>query len=149
MGILRGKKMAIKRGKNQQRGTSLIEILVAVAIFAVAMSGLLGSIFAVVYLSETSRNLTIATSDLNNIMERVRATPFDHLAQDFPQAVTDGPAANRYPAIIGGYRLNNQHITVTYANPAGDPREVKTTITWEDKKGRPYTASFSTYRTNN
>ncbi len=138
--------MAIRAG-NKERGTSLVEILVALTIFVIAMSGLLGSIFAVVYLSETSRNLTVATSDLNNIMERIRATPFDHLAADFPQGVADGTAANPYQSIVGGYRLNNEHITITYANPASDPREIKGTVAWQDKKGRSYTASFSTYRT--
>ncbi len=128
-------------------GVSLIEILVAVLIFTLAMGGLLSCIFSTMYLSEISRNSTIATADLRNIMEKIRATPFDHLTADFPHNVQDGPVAKPYQDIVGGYRLVNEHITATYANPNSDPLEIKVTAVWQDKRGRNANASLYTFRT--
>ncbi|HTY44477.1 MAG TPA: hypothetical protein VMD52_00580 [Patescibacteria group bacterium] len=128
-------------------GVSLIEILVAVLIFTLAMGGLLSCVFSTMYLSEISRNSTIATADLKNIMEKIRATPFDHLTADFPHNVQDGPIAKPYQNIVGAYRLTAEHITVTYANPNGDPLEIKATAVWQDKRGRNANAALYTFKT--
>jgi len=133
--------------RHSKKGTSLIEIIVAVAIFTLAMGGLLSCILATMYLSEISKNSTIATADLRNMMEKIKATPFDYLTADFPDADVDGPAANPYPGITGAYKLINEHITVTYANPNVDPLEIRVTATWADRRGRTYNGSMSTFRT--
>jgi hypothetical protein len=128
-------------------GVSLIEILVAVLIFTLAMGGLLSCIFSTMYLSEISRNSTIITADLRNIMEQIRSTPFDHITTDFPHNVQDGPGAKPYQNLVGVYRLVNEHITVTFTNPNSDPLEIKATATWQDKRGRNYSASMYTFKT--
>jgi hypothetical protein len=70
----------------------------------------------------------------------------------FPNNVTDGPAnpANRrYSALTGGYSLRNEHITVTYQSTAADvdPREIKSTVTWQNKFGRTFSAAMATFKT--
>lgn len=129
------------------KGFSLIEIIISTAIFVIAATAVLGTIISTVYFIDITRDKNIAVSDLRNIMEDMRATPFDHITTQFPDSVTDGPAINQYPAILGGYTLINEHITVTYADAASDPLEIQITITWDDKRGRPYNISLSTFRT--
>lgn len=131
----------------KKTGTTMIEVLIAVTVFGFAMAGLLACILSTIYLSEVSRNSTIITSDLKNIMEKISATSFDRITSDFPNGVQDGPIAHPYQNIVGGYTLTNEHITVTYPNVASDPLEIHVTATWKDLKGRPYSASISTIRT--
>lgn len=130
-----------------KKGMSLAEILVAMMIFAFVMAGLIASVLSMIYLSEVSRNSTIAVSDLRNVMEKIRSAAFDHITEDFPNGDEDGPAAHPYWEITGSYALTDEHITVVYANPNSDPLEIRATITWRDSRGRPYSASFSTIRT--
>lgn len=133
--------------KINKQGLTLIEILIATLIFSVALGALLSSLAAVVDIIDFSRDRTIAIADLRNIMETIRATPFDSLVAKFPNAMADGPANNPYANITGGYTLKSEHITVTYVNPNIDPLEIKVSGTWQDKKSHSFSASLSTFRT--
>lgn len=131
--------------KNQ--GTTLIEILVATLVFTVALGALLSAITASLYLVDLSREQAIAVSDLRNIMERIRATAFNNIVVQFPDADVDGPAGNSYSSIVGGYRLNNQSMTVTYPDVNSDPLEIRVRLAWQDKRGRAQSVAASTFRT--
>ena len=124
-----------------------MEIMVAAAVFVVGLAALLSGLLSAVYFMEHSRETTIAVSDLRTIMEHIRSTPFSDLTTNFPNAVQDGPTGNNYPAIVGGYALHNEHITVTYTDPSTDPLEINVSLTWQDKRGRSYSSSMSTYMT--
>jgi hypothetical protein len=89
----------------------------------------------------------MAMNDLINMMERIRCTPFSNIASSFPDGITDGPSGNTYSGIVGGYKLNNEHITVSYANPSSDPLEIIVTVSWQDLRGRQFTNSLTTKRT--
>lgn len=129
------------------KGMTLFELLIAAFVFTVAMGALLSSIVAIMYLIDISKDQTVAASDLRNTMERIRATPFNNMVSFFPSGTQDGPANNRYQNITGGYSLNGEHITVTYANVNSDPLEIRVNINWLDKHSRPYNTSLSTFKT--
>jgi prepilin-type N-terminal cleavage/methylation domain-containing protein len=131
----------------RHKGMTLIEILIATLIFTLALGALLNGIMAALYLIDQSRNQTIATNDLRNMMEKIRATSFADMFLLFPDSVADGPGNNRYQTYVGGYSLTNEHITVTYADTLVDPLEIKVNLTWQDKRGRTYNASISTFKT--
>lgn len=124
-----------------------MELMIATLVFTIAAAGLISSVSAIITLTELSRENTIASSDLRTLLERVKATPFSSLLVDFPNGTTDGPSTNRYVNIVGNYTLRNEHITVTYANITTDPLEIQANLTWQDKKGRNYTAMMSTIAT--
>jgi type II secretory pathway pseudopilin PulG len=126
---------------------TLIEVLVATLIFSVALGAFLSSLSAIMEVIDLARDKSQAVADLRSVLEHARATPFDLLTNRFPNGTIDGPVANNYTAIVGAYRLTNEHITVTYANPNTDPLELRTTLTWQDKRGRNRTAGISTFRT--
>lgn len=125
----------------------MLELMIATLIFTIAAAGLISSVSAIITLTELSRENTIASSDLRTLLERVKATPFSDLLTDFPNGTIDGPSTNRYVNIVGNYTLRNEHITVTYANITTDPLEIRANLTWQDKKGRNYTAIMSTVAT--
>ena len=128
-------------------GTTLIEILFATLVFTLALSGLMSSVLAIVSLIDTAKDTTIATSNLNNMMEKIRVTPFANIASNFPNALIDGPAGNPYSTIVGGYTLINEHIVTNYANPNVNPLEINIRVNWLDKKGRPRNTAMSTFKT--
>lgn len=129
------------------KGMTLVEILIATLVFVVALGAVLSSIVAILYIIDLAKDQTVAMSDLRNIMEQIRATTLANMASLYPNAVADGPANNRYQTILGGYSLNNEHITVTYFDINSDPLEINVRISWEDKYRRPYSTSMSTFKT--
>ncbi len=128
-------------------GTTLIEILFATLVFTLALSGLMSSVFAIVTLVDAAKDTSIATSNLNNMMEKIRVTPFANIVSDFPDTQIDGPVGNPYSAIVGGYTLNNEHIVANFADPNVNPLEISIRVNWQDKQGRPRNMALSTFKT--
>lgn len=131
---------------NQKKGISLIEALLAIAIIVIASTGILQFYIANFSLYNTNKERGMSLAHLANIMEKIKCTPFNDLTVDFPNAVADGPQ-NSYSAIVGGYTLNNEHITVSYIDPADDPLEINITLDWQDARGVNRTEGISTKRT--
>ena len=140
---LKGLKMKLKGSK----GMTLLEIMVASVIFVTAVIGVASAIVTAANLISTSRYRDIAVADLRNMMEKIGTTPFDSITTRFPDDVVDGPSSNPYSALLGGYTLTNEAITVSYEDASADPLEILVTVTWQDKRGRAYNASMSTFRT--
>lgn len=132
---------------NGKRGSTFIEILAATLVFVVALGALLSCITQLLYLVDIAKEQTIAVGDMRNIMEDIRATAYADMAQNFPNGVTDGPAARRYADILGGYSLSNEHITVTYADASSDPLEIRVALSWQDKRRHQRNAALSTFKT--
>lgn len=133
--------------RRREKGTTLVEVLVATLVFVVALAALLSSMTAVLYLIDNAKEQVMAAADLQSMMEKMRAASYSEMNQNFPNGVVDGSNARRYWTMLGGYTLRNEHITVTYAIPNSDPLEIRTSITWLDKRGRAMSASLSTFKT--
>lgn len=132
------------------RGVTLVELLLAIVIFAIAGVGLLSSYHWALQLMEVGQQSSVATNDLKDIMERIKATPFTRLNTDFPHGVANGPAGQfTYTNVVGGaYTLPGEQITVTHSpNTAADPRELIVQLTWTSA-GRTYQRSVRTLRTS-
>ena len=133
--------------KKHAKGMTLVELMIATFIFVLALGALLNSVWAVLYLIDLSRDQTIATTDLRNMMEAIRVTAFADTLSFFPDAVVDGPINNNYASLVGGYSLNNEHITVSYADTHTDPLEMRVNLVWQDKRTRNHNAFVSTFKT--
>jgi prepilin-type N-terminal cleavage/methylation domain-containing protein len=129
------------------KGMTLIEILIAALVFTLAFGALLSSLTATVQLIDLAKARSIAVSDLRDMMEKIRATPFADMLSLFPDSLVDGPAYNSYQSIVGGYDLNSEQITVTYADAGSDPLEIRVDLSWQDARGRTYNISLSTFKT--
>ena len=116
-------------------GMSLIEILIVGAMIIICMVPMIGSYIIVHNWSETNREEAVVMIHLANIIETIKSTPFNSITADFPNGVADGPINKGYAAIMGGYTLKNEHITVSYVNPVSDPLEVNAVVRWKNASG--------------
>lgn len=132
-------------------GLTLVELLLAIVVMVVAGTWLLSAYHSSIHLNEVARQAAVALGDLNDIMERVKATPFTQLAAEFPDGAVNGIVGggpDRYGAVVGGYTLRNEQITVTHQpSPTADPREVVVRVTWTHRN-RTYQRRLSTMRTS-
>jgi hypothetical protein len=127
-------------------GMTLTDLLVSMFILAITAVAFLSILLTSLYFIDMSKEQTIAVSDLRNMMESIRATPFSNMNVKFPGGTQDGPASNRYDPLVGGYALMSEHITVTYANNSSDLMEVRVELTWRNKYGRSMSSAMSTYK---
>jgi len=146
--LLGGGERMVKFFKKNQKGITLVEILVATLITTVAIGGLLEAYRHFNTLAESTKQINTAMRDLTTMMERVRSTAFATIEINFPNGTIDGGGANDYSAIVGGYSLTNEQIVVTYPNPGANPLEIIITVQWTGPQARIYTKTLSTFRTD-
>ena len=131
---------------NSDQGLTMVELVIAIFVFSVAGMGVYSSYLSSSQLIQDSTNHMRAVEDLGDIMEQIQATSFDDLLATFPAGIADGGASD-YEALIGGYTLEDEQITVTYPAQTTGRVEVLVTLTWVSRN-RAYTRSLSTVRTS-
>ena len=139
------------RARSGPRGFTLIELLLAAVIVVASGVWVMGAFQSALHLSEVSRQVGTAVTDLDDMLERIKATPFTQLATDFPNGAANGivgGGADRYGGIIGGYTLGNEQIVVTNSpSTAADPREVIVQVSWTNRN-RTYQRTLRTVRSS-
>ncbi len=138
-GLIRG--AAPKR--RRRAGFTMLETLIAIAVLLVATAAAFGSQIASYGVINSSRNLSVAMTDLEVSMEQLLAESPDEMVLAFP--------AGQPLAAFTGVHLREQLITPTYPGHAGgavpDPLDVVLTATWLDNRGRPQRLLLSTQTT--
>lgn len=127
-------------------GFTFVELLLVIFVLITAGAGIIGSYFSTHYLSHYAKEVLMATDDLRDMMERINAAPFNALAASFPAGVANG-TGNSYPAIVGGYLLPGESITVTYPSVTATKREIIVTVSWTSR-GAARTSSLTGLRTS-
>ena len=138
----------VRDKRKNQRGMALMEILVATLIALIAIGGILEAYCYFSVLAESTEESYTAMGNLATMMEKIQSTSFSLVETRFPNGTMDGGGITDYSAIVGGYSLSNEHITVNYVNPGTNPLEVIITVQWDGPKGRPYVKSLSTFKTD-
>lgn len=128
-----------------RRGSSLVEILLALVLFVIAGLGIVGSYIAMNDFSDYATKSMRAVSDLQAVTEHIQSTPFQNVTTVFPASVADGGVGKPYASLIGGYGLQGEQITVTYPSQTADRFEVTVTLSWTHRN-RTLTKVFSTVR---
>jgi len=134
------KQLNLLTKRSSSQGLSLAELLMASAILAFALCGLIALFVNCSGLNESNRNLSIAVSHVQYIMETIKYTPF----ADIQTNIDDG-AWNLTMAQIsasGLIALRNEAITTTATGTR--PLQVTATATWQDRTGRERTFSATT-----
>lgn len=141
--------MRVIRVGGSGRGVTLVELLVAIMVLVVSAVGLLAAYQSAIHLTEVAQQANVAVNDLRDMMERIENTAFANLQNEFPNGAVNGvvgAGTEKYGAVIGGYTLSNEQVTVTHLpNTGADPRELVVQITWTNR-GRTYQRSLSTIR---
>jgi type II secretory pathway pseudopilin PulG len=134
--------------KKGQAGVTLVELLLAIVVVTISGIGLMGAYQWSLHLAEVAQQANMATNDLRDMMERIKTTAFTQLNTNFPNGTVNGPAVNLYTAVVGGFTLSTEQITVTHSpNTAADPRELIVLLTWTNR-GRQYQRQLSTMRSS-
>ena len=149
--------VAIRRSQ----GGLLVELILALFVFALAGTGIAGAYLSSHSLTMHAKDTEIALEDLRDMMERIHATTFPALPGAFPEDASCTNPNTNYATLVGeadtdgdgtpDYDLNNERLIVDYTpDPVGgipvDPSELTVTVCW-NQSGRWRTASLTTMRT--
>jgi len=116
-----------KRGSNLN-GFTMIELMVAVAILAMATLGILQA-YSVSFMGMAdARDRTVATNYAQEKMEDIKNNPFGEIVDD--PANPDDP-----PVDIPGQTKFKRKVTVD--DSIEDLKKVTTTVSWDDRNGIP------------
>jgi prepilin-type N-terminal cleavage/methylation domain-containing protein len=110
-------KLSVRQRLASHEGFSLIEILVAIGIFSVAILGLAVGAITITRANKTSQSHTVATNVAQDILEQLKAQPF--------AAVTAGNDTVTFQGVnfTRGWALNPN--TATF-------KQINVTIQWTD-----------------
>jgi len=117
----------------RQRGVSLIEALVAFAVMAIGMLGVMGVQTTLRFNSDISKQRSEATRLAQEQMELLRS--FSVLPTT-PGVRAFDDIANSGPADVAGYTMTNTTYTLTTEVQAfADRKDVRVTVAWDDRQG--------------
>jgi len=126
------------------RGFTLVELLVSVGILVFVLMAVLGLFVEMLHLNNMSREMTLATSHAQHILEDIRSSSgviinqIDNYEWDFD---TDEKFAQK-----GLLRIKNEIIEVNY-DDTQTPMPLTVSVTWEAQNSREYSLTFVTMDT--
>ena len=123
----------------RRRGFTLVEVIVATMLLALAALAAFPTMVSCFGLSQAAREENLATHDLMAAVEDVMAAPFSVVTTTYP----DGQPIPKFDAL----HLQNESITVSYVDPTADPLLITLVANWSDCKGRPRQEVFRCART--
>jgi len=126
---------------------TLVEIVATLFICTMVGSAILGALISTQQLSQHAGHAMKAVSDLDDMLEHIRATSFNTVQGTFPAGIANGGGVTNYAALVGGYTLTGEQITVTYPSQTSTRIEVLVTLNWSER-GRARTVQLSTVRTS-
>jgi prepilin-type N-terminal cleavage/methylation domain-containing protein len=134
-------------------GMSLIEVMFAAAILSIVVMGIYSALFTSMAASEAARELEVAQFDLERVMEDILSEAFDSTAAVYPQglSIVKGTTVTRVGAQNRTYNdlvLTGESIQVSYyPTTTSDPVEIRLTVTWTNRDGRPQSLRLATLKT--
>lgn len=130
----------------QSAGMSLIELITAIAIFAMGSVAALAAVSFLTQAKNVTDNVTIATEDGQAIIERIKQAPFTQVTTMFPNGGAVSEDLNRNGTLDAGEdtnangaldanafnHLESERVVVTYANTAANPLQITVTVSWRE-----------------
>lgn len=132
--------------KRSQKGLTLAELMIAAAILAFVLSGLLLIFINCFFLNDANRNLSVATSHAEFVLEQIKNmsyTNFTAVSANI-NAFTWNWHASQINSSIGPEALNNESISVTCSNVSASLLSVVVNVTWQDRRQRPRNITLET-----
>ena len=124
----------------RRKGTTLIEVIIAMSVLTVALIGFLSLIFTANQLSASSREGSIAAYDLQSAVEDTFAVPYDDFRTRYVNNYT-------FPAATYNHLRNEQvRLTRLALDPGGSWIEYRVEITYTSHRGRATRDSITTRR---
>ncbi len=129
------------------RGFTLSELLLAAAILVFVLAGLLALFLNCLILNEANRNLTIAMTHAQYIMEEIKDEDFDGLEAKINNGDWDLDASAIQSAPYGLAALSNETIDVN-ATQSGNPLGISVTVQWNERGQRIRSTELDTLIAN-
>lgn len=128
---------------NKHRGFSLPELLLTAAILGYVLAVMIMLFVKTGRLQEESRNLTVATSHAEFVLEGIKNVAFSNLVTQ----ITAGTWSWNTATVTsnGLNALTNESITTS--SSGANPVQVSVTVSWSDASGRSRSKSLSTFIT--
>jgi len=136
-----------KKNSMSQTGFTLPELLLASLILVFVLAGILSVFVNCGFLNESNRNLAVAISHAQYIMEEIRGTSFSQIESKVNNGDWDLSAAEIQSAPYNLTALSNEYIN-TNITQSGNPLGVSVTDTWTDRGGRSRSINLETLITN-
>ena len=124
------------RQKQGEGGFTLIEIIISVVLLSSLAMGTLLTIVPVAKQSRLNKEVEIANTEAQKVLEKVHAVPFNDITTIYPDE-----------ASLAIANLTNGIVTVTYDDVTADPLFVRLTVAWDGQDGGNYARSFLTVKT--
>ncbi|MBP8129634.1 MAG: type II secretion system protein [Candidatus Hydrogenedentes bacterium] len=137
--------------KRNDAGMTLIELMFACGILALAFSMIFGSLISMSVLGRVAESRTQAATVLASVMEEIRGIPFDDVLQYTPpdfegpgvghsitvECAAAGGSEGEGPAMVA------LPLAADFGGKLTNPLEVRVTITWRETSGHTFRASAS------
>ena len=133
---------AIKVKMIDEKGLTLIELIISLLIIVITSAGALQAIHAANILSIEAKETTIAMNDARAVLERVKITPLSSLPTDATVY------ANTIWADLATFISNNlsgQQVQVTGGSGAS-LRQVTVTVSWIGPRNKQKSVQFTTLK---
>lgn len=133
--------------KSYCRGFTLSELLLAAAILVLVLAGLLLLFLNCLVLNEANRNLTVATSHAQYIMEQIKDTDFSDAETRINTGDWDLDTSEIQSSPYNFTALNGEAIDASVTQ-SGNPLGVSVTVQWNERGQRSRSATLETLIAN-
>ena len=133
-----------------KKGFTLAELMIAAFILTFTLSGLLLLFTNCMLLNDVSRNLSVATSHGEYVMEQISSTAFTGLETRITDGGTNGwdlATANLQGGPYNFTALPNESLATTVFQ-SGNPLGVSVLVSWQDRGQKNRSTELRTYLTN-
>ena len=132
-----------------QSGVTLIELMFAVGVLAVALSLLFGSLMSISLAGKVTQARGVAAVQLASVMEELQGLSYESLLEYVPPTLegagtTETVEINCFDASGAELALPVSSETLEgLSEPLPNPLRVESTVTWYDERGHEYSFSVS------
>lgn len=141
------------RFRASQRGMTLLELMFACGILAVALSMIFGSLISITIMNRVNAGSTVAISALSSIMEELNTLPFDQIKTYVPPPLqTPGVQHAVTVELVLPGAGGGEPTTVPIPLPNGfsgaipNPVEIRVTLVWQESSGHAFQLTAATTR---
>lgn len=125
-----------------RKGFTLTELLLGAVVLAFGLTGLLALFMNCIFLNESSRNLAVAISHAEYIMEEVKNTDFNSIKTKSDNGDWDWNSAMIVSQGLTATALESEYIDT---NTTGtDLLDVRVTVAWKDRSSRDRNTALET-----
>jgi hypothetical protein len=126
-----------------KRGLTLSELLLAAAILAFVLTGLLALFINCIFINEANRNLSSATGHAQFVMEEIKNTDFNSIESKINNGDWDWTDSQTIES-KGLAPLNNESIDTQEVGGDTELLDVRVTVNWQDRRRRNRSLTLET-----